>query len=97
MSEIGHNGIAADLIRTTVARVERIEAEIKDLNADKSEFYKEVKGQGLDPKIIRLIVRRRAKDTNVLAEEDALFDLYMAAFEGGNMEERAGAHAGKAD
>jgi uncharacterized protein (UPF0335 family) len=66
MSDIGHNSgepIAADLLKSLVERVERLEAEITELNADKSEVYKEVKSNGLDVKIFRkVIAHERRKD-----------------------------------
>lgn len=73
---------AKQAIRRVVRAVEDIEAQIADLNADKSEFYKEAKATGLDVTVIRAVVaerRKRAKDPDGHAERSALFDVYMAA------------------
>ena len=78
---IGHNSgmTAPELLRQTVAKIERMNDEIKALQADRAEFYKEAKGNGLDPKIIRQIIARRAMDEAKLAEQDALREKYEAA------------------
>lgn len=74
----GHNG----QLRALVERIERVEEEIAELNADKSDIYKEAKSNGFDAKIIRKVVAARRKDPSERREEDALFDMYMAAIEG---------------
>lgn len=54
--------IAAGQLRAFVERIERIEAEIKEMNADKSEIYKEARGVGFDVKAIRKCVAKRKLD-----------------------------------
>jgi len=71
-----------DLLRSYVERIERLEGEIAELNADKSDVYKEAKGNGFDVKIIRKCVAIRKQDPAALTEEEALVELYMAAIEG---------------
>ena len=73
----GHNG----QLRALVERIERLEAEIAELNSDKSDIYKEAKSNGFDAKIIRKVVAARRKDPSDRQEEEALFDAYMAALE----------------
>jgi len=68
-------------LRAFIERIERLEEEIRRLNDDKSEVYKEAKGTGYDAKIIRKVVAARRKDAGELAEEETLFDLYMQAVE----------------
>lgn len=70
---------APDQLRAFVERVERLEAEIKDLNRDKSELYAEAKGNGFDVPTIKKIVSIRKLDHSVRLERDALLDLYMSA------------------
>ena len=70
---------APDQLRAFVERVERLEAEIKDLNRDKSELYAEAKGSGFDVPTIKKIVRIRKMDHAERLEQDALLDLYMSA------------------
>jgi uncharacterized protein (UPF0335 family) len=82
MSDIGHNSgepIAADLLKSGVSRIENLETQIAEFNADKSEIYKELKSQGLDPKIVRKVIALRRKDPAERHEEDILLDTYLSA------------------
>ena len=82
---IGHNsevgGIDKDSLRGFVRRIENIEGEITDLNADKSEIYQEVKDAGFDKKIIKKVVSRRRLSPNDRDDEDALVETYERALE----------------
>ncbi|WP_081738915.1 GapR family DNA-binding domain-containing protein [Mesorhizobium ciceri] len=71
--------IAAGQLR---AFVERIEADIKEMNADKSEVYKEARGSGFDVKAIRKCVSKRKLDDSDREEQDAVFDMYWEALGG---------------
>jgi len=75
---IGHN-TTPELIKQTVAKIERMNDEIKALQLDRAELYKEAKGNGLDAKIIRKAIALRAMDADKLAEQEATLELYMAA------------------
>lgn len=79
MSQIGHNGIAPDQLRSIVERVERLEAEKKALGDDIREVYAEAKGNGFDPKIIRQIVKLRKLDAAERQEQEALLETYLEA------------------
>ena len=61
------------------ARIERLEAEKAELATDIREVYAEIKTFGFDTKVMRKIVSQRKKDPNEVAEQEALFDLYMGA------------------
>lgn len=71
--------VAANRIRTIIKRVERIEADEAALREDKKEIYAEAKGDGLDVKALKAIVRRRKQDRAKLQEEEAIMDLYLSA------------------
>lgn len=71
--------VAADQLRAIVERIERIEAEITDLNEGKSDIYKEAKGAGFDVPILRKIVAERRKPASKFAEEQAILELYREA------------------
>lgn len=77
----GHNSetVAAAELRQFVERIERLEAEMKDLQDDRKEVYAEAKGRGYDTKVIRAIVARRKKDKEAVAEFEAVMELYMAS------------------
>jgi len=77
------HGIAGERLRSFIERIERIEEEIKDLNADKSDIYKEAKGSGFDVKVMRKLVQRRRMESADRDEQDTLLELYEAALEGG--------------
>lgn len=72
-------GNSADQLRAYVKRVESLEEEVKDLNSDKSELYKEAKACGFDVPTIKKLVRRRRKDKTEVEEEDAMLELYEQA------------------
>lgn len=83
MSDV--HGIARDQLRSFVERVERIEAEIKELNADKSGVYGEAKAFGFDVKILKKVVAKRRIDSAKRDEEDAVFDMYWDAIHGSGL------------
>ena len=58
MSDTG--GIAGDRLRSFIERVERLEEDRSNLNADIREVYSEAKSAGFDAKTMRAIVRLRA-------------------------------------
>ena len=77
MSDVG--GIAGERLRTFIERIERLNEEIKGLNDDKSEIFKEAKGTGFDTKVMRRIIQLRAMDDVDRQEREALEELYRAA------------------
>ena len=85
MAEIGHNSgamddpIQGDQLKSIVERIERLEEEKKEIATDIKEVYAEAKGNGYDVKILRKIVARRKRDANEVAEEEAIFDLYLSS------------------
>lgn len=72
-------GNSADQLRAYIVRVERLEGEIDDLNADKREVYAEAKACGFDKKTMRKLIIRRKKDGQEIQDEDALLELYETA------------------
>ena len=74
--------IAGDKLRAIVERIERIEAEIKELAEGKKEIYFEAKGNGFDVKILREVIRLRKQDQKQREEQESLLDLYMQAVKG---------------
>lgn len=79
------HGIARDQLKAIVERVERLELEIKDLNDDKSEIYKEARANGFDVKAIKKVVQKRKLDEHVRVEADIVFDTYWDAVHGVNI------------
>lgn len=83
-------------LRAFVERIERIEADIKDLNGDKSEVYKELRGCGFDVKAVRAVVAKRKLDTADREERDAMFELYWSALNGTGTEHATRVHVHEA-
>lgn len=67
---------AAQQLRGYVARVERLQWEIDELNSDKKGIYGEAKACGLDVPTLKKVVQRRRKDKTDLDEQDTLLELY---------------------
>lgn len=79
---IGDNsapGIAADLLKTLVQRIEGVQTEIDDFLEDRKSIYLEAKSNGFDVKILRKIVARRRREASEVAEEETLIELYLNA------------------
>lgn len=74
--------VAADQLKAIVQRVERLEGEIADLNADKSEVYKEARANGFDVKAIKKVVSKRKIEEHEREEQDHVFDIYWNAVHG---------------
>lgn len=71
--------VTADELRQFVERVERLDAEEKDIKENKKEVMAEAKGRGYDTKIIRKVIALRKRDENDIAEEDAVLEMYKEA------------------
>ncbi|MGU3359474.1 DUF2312 domain-containing protein [Methylobacterium sp. M6A4_1b] len=74
-------GVAGDRIRSIIERVEKVEEEIKDLMEAKKEIFLEAKGEGLDVKILKEILKLRKLDQDARDEHETLLDVYMRAME----------------
>jgi uncharacterized protein (UPF0335 family) len=66
-------------ITSIVQRIERLEDEKSQIAEDIKDVYKEAKGNGFDPKIIKKVVALRKMDAAKRLEEQALIATYMDA------------------
>lgn len=73
--------VAGDRIRSIIERIERLDEEIKDLNETKKEVFAEAKGEGLDVKVLREILKIRKQDKDERDEQETLLDVYMRAMD----------------
>lgn len=71
--------VAAAQLRSFMERIERLSEEKKALADDIREVFAEARGNGFDPKIMRIILKRRAADREALLEQDALVHTYSTA------------------
>ena len=79
MTEIGHNSIAKDQLKSIIERVERLEEDKAAIASDIKDVYAEAKGNGYDTKALRAIVRYRKEDAQDRAEREAIFETYLTA------------------
>lgn len=70
----GHNQLTS-----IVQRINNLEDQKRDIAKDISEVYLEAKGNGYNPKALRVIVRKQRADAKKAAELEADVDAYMAA------------------
>jgi len=71
--------VTAGELRAFVERIERLDAEKKDLADQQKEVFAESKARGYDGKIIRKIIAVRKMDPADASEQDAVFQLYSEA------------------
>jgi uncharacterized protein (UPF0335 family) len=79
MSNIGHNTVHGDQLKSIVERIEHMEEEKATIAADIRDIYKEAKGNGFDTKALRDIVKIRKQDAAKRQEHEALVEVYMHA------------------
>jgi len=73
------DGTDRELLRSYVARIERLEDEKRSLAEDIREVYTEAKDDGFDIKIVRQVVKLRRMSADERSEREMLLDTYMAA------------------
>lgn len=71
--------VTADELRQFVEKFERIDAEIIDLKEEQKEVISELKGRGYDVKAFRTILKLRKMDSDDLAEQEAILEMYKEA------------------
>ena len=80
MSEIDSSyRVTADELRQFIERIERLDAEKKDLVEQQKEVMAEAKGRGYDTKVMRKLITLRKRDQNDIAEEEAILEMYKEA------------------
>lgn len=77
MNEPGHN--SKEQLRSITERINRLEDEKKTITGDIREIYVEAKGNGYNPKALRVIVRRQRADAKKAAELEADVQAYMVS------------------
>lgn len=71
--------VTADELRSFIERLERLEAEKKDVTDQQKEVMAEARGRGYDVRILRKLVALRKKDPADVSEEEAILELYKEA------------------
>lgn len=70
---------AREKLRQTVAKIERLEEEKKEIAEQIKEVYAEAKAIGYDTKALRQVVRIRKIDRKEREEQEAVLDVYLLA------------------
>jgi uncharacterized protein (UPF0335 family) len=71
--------VSADVLRSYIERIERLEEEKKSLGGDIREIYAEAKGNGFEPRVMRKVVTLRRMNAADREEEEALLEVYRRA------------------
>ncbi|MCR9127270.1 MAG: DUF2312 domain-containing protein [Rhodobacteraceae bacterium] len=71
--------VTADELRSFIERIERLEAEKKDIAEQQKEVMAEAKGRGYDTKVMRKVIALRKRDKDDIAEEEAILEMYKEA------------------
>ncbi|MBK0329135.1 DUF2312 domain-containing protein [Rhodobacteraceae bacterium F11138] len=71
--------VTADELRQFIERVERLEAEKKDIAEQQKEVMAEAKARGYDTKVMRKVIALRKRDKDDIAEEEAILEMYKEA------------------
>ena len=77
-AEAGYRAVENEL-RQFVERIERLDAEKKDLAELQKEVMAEAKYRGYDTKILRKVIALRKRDKDDIAEEKAVMEMYTDA------------------
>ncbi len=71
--------ITAGELRQFIERLERLDAEKKDIADQVKEVKAEAKARGYDTKIISKVIALRKRDADDIAEEAAVLEMYKEA------------------
>jgi uncharacterized protein (UPF0335 family) len=71
--------VAREKLRQTVAKIERLEEEKKEVAGQIKDVYAEAKSMGYDTKALRAVVRLRKQDRQEREEAQAVLDTYLLA------------------
>lgn len=70
---------AREKLKQTVAKIERLEEEKREIAEQIKEVYAEAKAMGYDTKALRQVVRIRKIDRKEREEQEAVLDVYLLA------------------
>ena len=80
---IGHNRMdetTREKLRQTVAKIERLEEEKKEVAEQIKEVYAEAKAIGFDTKALRKVIQIRKIDRAEREEQEMILDCYLTVF-----------------
>lgn len=65
-------------LKAYIDRLQNKEAEIKELNDEKAEIFREIKSDGFDVKVVRQVLAILRKGEDEYREREALVDTYLS-------------------
>jgi len=71
--------VTANELRSFIERIERLDAEKKDLADQQKEVFAEAKARGYDVAVMRKVIAMRKRDKDDIAEEEAVLEMYKEA------------------
>ncbi|MEY3003218.1 MAG: hypothetical protein RLZZ491_394 [Pseudomonadota bacterium] len=71
--------VTADELRQFIERIERLDAEKRDIADQQKEVMAEAKARGYDTKVIRKLIALRKREPDDIAEEEAVLEMYKEA------------------
>lgn len=71
--------VTANELRQYVEQYESLESEKKDISTQQKDIMADAKGRGYDTKIIKLIIKLRARDKDDIDEEQTVLEMYKQA------------------
>ena len=71
--------VTSNELRQFVERIERLDAEKKDIAEQQKEVMAEAKARGYDTKVLRKVIALCKRDKDDIAEEEAVLEMYKEA------------------
>lgn len=71
--------VTASELQQFIERIERLEAEKREIMDQCKEVYAEAKARGYDTKVMRKVIALRKREPDDIAEEEAVLDMYKEA------------------
>jgi uncharacterized protein (UPF0335 family) len=72
-------GIAVDVLKQFVERIERLEQEKREIQDHIKDLFAEAKSSGFEPKIMKQVIKARRMKKEELEEEEVLLETYKRA------------------
>lgn len=69
--------VTAEELRQFIERAEQLAAEKRDIAEQEKELFAEAKARGYDTKVMRMIIARRKRRADEIAEEEAVLEIYL--------------------
>lgn len=71
--------VTADELRQFIERYEQLEDDKTFVTEQQKQLMAEAKGRGYDTAVMRKVIAQRKRKPDVVAEEEAIFEMYKAA------------------